>query len=302
MLFESKKIVTPKDPYDVKAWEKFYQQNPNWRRSVGAEGDNGGDGGDGGSGNNNNNNGGDGGSGNEDVTGLKRANSALKEEKRILQEKTTTLSNDIDALRQTIENLGGDEGIKQLTEFRKQIESDEMAKLLAEGKTEEWLEKRTEKMRKTYEAQISKHDEVVAKERERADKAVAQMQRRELDVEVREACRKSDGFNSAAIPDVVLRAGTVFEFDTEHGLVTKDSDGAIIFGGDAKTPKGISEWLEEQRETAGHWWGKSQSAGAKGSGPGQRGDEKSIQEQFRDGDIDYQQYKEKRKELGYKNF
>lgn len=295
----------PKDLYDVEAWNAFYLNNPGFHRSVGPDGvndDGGGDGGDGGDGSDGGDGGGDGGDGGKDlqsqINSLKGTNDKLKSEKQKLKDEKAALKETEDILA----SLGGAEGLKVLQEYQNRINNDEMAKLLSEGKTDEWLSKRTEGLRKSHLNEIAARDESITASEARAVKAEKALETLQIDIGVREACRQAQGFEQSAIPDAIMLASNFFSYDEELGIpVIKDDDGGIVYGQDAKTPKPVLEWLTEQQEGRPHWWGDTKGSGGKG-GKGKKGSELSLEEQLDQGLLTMEDYKKIRKERGFTNF
>lgn len=187
---------------------------------------------------------------------LKSNRDEILNEKRKLKEQLESLSN-------TIDNLGGADAIKSLVEMRERLSKDEMGKLLAEGKHEEWFDRRTAAMKKDYEQrfnQVQSNLDSIAKER---DRAVDMFSRTKIETEVRAAASKA-GIVDSAVEDVLLRANNTFSYDSRGGVVIKDQDGVILIGKDGKTPKNVEEWIEEQRDRARHWFPPSKGAGAEG--------------------------------------
>lgn len=145
-------------------------------------------------------------------------------------------------------------------EFRKMMDrigGDEEAKLLKEGKFDEWLAKRTEKMKKEFDRQVGEMNKKVDGERARADKFA----QRVLDNHVRAAATKA-GLHPNAVEDALFRARTMFVLNEDGDAVQLDKDGHAVVGKDGKTPFNPGEWLEAMKETAPHWY----PAGSAGSG------------------------------------
>lgn len=216
------------------------------------------------------------------VTGLKTTNTALKEEK-------TGIKKTLDAMQKQFEALGGEEGIKTLSEFQKKLSEDESTKLLSEGKHEEWFDRRTEALRKDHENQLTAIGEKLTAADETATKAVARFNKKVLEADVLSAAKDEETVPGAA-SDIQLRAERAFVWDDEKEImVTKDDKGGVLFGKDGSSPKTVREWLVEQKENSRHWWPASKGAGADGSGDtgGDKGDEDM-------GKLPYDQFAKKR--------
>ena len=248
------------------------------------EGEGGGDG-DGGGGDGGNKGGGDGGGsggdGGDDVKtqiaaavetateGLKNTNAALKTEK-------TELKTKFDTLNGHFEKLGGDEGIGALLAIQERFSKDEQGKLLSEGKYDEWYEQRTDALRKDHANQIEQVEKKYTDSNSRAEALESKLRQTVLKADVLSAA-KDASIKPEAVADVQLRAERAFSFDQERDmLVIKDEAGGVLFGKDGKTPKSVAEWLDEQKETARHWWPDSQGGGAGGSGDPAGGGTKDL--------------------------
>ncbi|NYT67969.1 hypothetical protein [Pusillimonas noertemannii] len=141
--------------------------------------------------------------------------------------------------------------------------TDEETRLLAEGKIDEVISKRTERLRNDYDKQLNA-------EKSRADKAEAfanQFKDKVLSDSIREAASKAGALPEAA-EDIILRARGTFQLN-EHGEpVAVDKDGETIYGKDGKTPLSPLEWAESLRENAPHLWPRVQGAGKTGDDGG----------------------------------
>lgn len=221
----------------------------------------------------------------QEYAGLKTNRDAVLAEKRELKEKLAGIESVIAA-------AGGSEGIQKLQELKARLEKDEIGALLAEGKHEEWFDKRTGRMRSEYEQQIAKLNEEL--EAERSGRSAAEKARTDLMLEtsVRAAAGKL-GVVDSAVSDAILRARGVFSFDPErNALVIRDENDGAVLGKDGKTPMQVDEWLESQRESARHWFPPSKGAGATGAHGGGSAGEPDVSKMSRD------EYAEWRKQKG----
>lgn len=196
---------------------------------------------------------------------VERATQGLKQNRdQILAEKKQ-LSEQLQQMQQYFEQLGGKEGIQKLLEMRQRLEKDEMGKLLADGKYDEWFEKRTQSMKSDYEKRIEALNAQLEESNKKAQEAMQRWTDKVLETEVRAACSKA-GVIDSAVEDALYRARNMFKYDEERGqMVILDENGSAVLGKDGKSPKSISEWLEEQKQSARHWWPPSQGAGANGA-------------------------------------
>lgn len=135
---------------------------------------------------------------------------------------------------------------------------DEEAKLIASGKIDEVLTKRTERMKQGYE----KETLAERKAREAAEQRAQKFERRVLENGIR-AAAASAGIFPHAIDDALLRAGQVFQLDEEGNPSAVEG----AYGKDGQ-PLTLQEWFAEMKEKAPHWY---PSANGGGSTPGGKG-------------------------------
>lgn len=232
----------------------------------------------------------------EATSGLKKTNGDLKNEKTSLKEQFDGINAIIEGLGglEAIKGLGNADTIKQLTEMQKRFMADEQGKLLAEGKYDEWFDRRTTALRKDHDNALKTLQDQLAEANERVGKSDRAYQNKVLETDV-SAASLDAGVETTAMMDVRLRAEREFTFDAERNrFVLKDADGGIVFGKDGQTPKSIREWIEDQKETSRHWWPPSKGGGSEG---GRRPGDKTALEK-----LDFRAYQEQRKKDGFKPF
>jgi len=143
------------------------------------------------------------------------------------------------------------------------VGQDEETKLIAEGKLDEVITRRTERLRGDYDKQL-------AAEKARADKAeafAAKYSDKVLADSIRAAAIKAGALPEAA-EDIILRAKGTFKLSDDGEAIATDRDGEVIYGKDGKTPLSPLEWAESLRETATHLWPRAQGAGQTGDNGG----------------------------------
>jgi len=193
----------------------------------------------------------------EETANLRAHADRTIEEKRAMKSK-------FDEMSQIYEGMGGEEGVKRLTTMREMLQNDELGKLLADGKTEEWFEKRAGAMRKDYEDKLAAAQEKIDEVQKERDGAVSSFRTKVLETEVLSACAEA-GVVDSAFDDVKAAAGRLFKNDPEHGLCIRDKDNSVVYGKDGKTPLTPLEWLGMQKEGKRHWWPPSKGADASSS-------------------------------------
>lgn len=177
----------------------------------------------------------------EAVTGLKTKNGEL-----------------IAAQKQLKEQLQKFEGIdpEAVNNIIKRFADDEEAGLIKAGKLDEVLNKRTERMKASFEKETAKEKAA----REAAEARVQKYARQVLENHIRAAAAEA-GLHKHAIDDALLRAQSVFALDDDANPIA----GEDVLGKDGK-PLTLKEWFTDMKERAPHWWPATQGGGASGGG------------------------------------
>ncbi|KAB0509677.1 hypothetical protein [Pseudomonas moorei] len=129
--------------------------------------------------------------------------------------------------------------------------SDEEAGLIAAGKIDEVLDKRTTRMKAGFEQETAKERTAREAAEARADK----FSRRVLENGIR-AEATAAGLHQYAIDDALLRASATFKLDDEGNPVAVED----AFGKDGK-PLTLKEWFSDMKEKAPHWFPASANGG-----------------------------------------
>lgn len=196
---------------------------------------------------------------------LEQETSGLKGKNSELLGKLKTAQGDLDSFKSQFDGLD----IEAVKAIVSKAGQDEETRLIAEGKIDEVVSRRTERLRGDLEKQLQA-------ERDRADKAETfanQFKDRVLSDSIREAASKA-GALAEASDDIILRARSVFSLNEDGMPVAIDKDGQVIYGKDGKTPLSPLEWAEGLRESASHLWPRAQGAGQVGDKGGKGGGKK----------------------------
>jgi len=159
----------------------------------------------------------------------------------------------------------------KVREMMARFEGDEEGKLIAAGKIDEVVARRTEKLSKALQKQV---DEAVVKEKAANDRA-AKFSQRVLDNHIRAAAAKA-GLHAHAIEDALFRARAMFSLNDAGDAVQLGADGHPVLGKDGKTSFTPGEWLESMKEVAPHWFPAGGSGGGAGGDKGAAGGGKTI--------------------------
>ena len=187
-----------------------------------------------------------------EVSGLKSKNTELIGSNKTIKAELDKLKGQFDGL--DIEAVKG---------LLAKAGQDEETKLIAEGKLDEVISRRTERLRTDLDKQVKAANE-------RADKAeafAAKYSDKVLADSIRAAAIKAGALPEAA-EDIILRARGTFKLSEDGEPVATDRAGEVVYGKDGKTPLSPLEWAESLRETATHLWPRAQGAGQTGDNGG----------------------------------
>ncbi|MDD9340088.1 MAG: hypothetical protein PV362_10655 [Providencia heimbachae] len=188
----------------------------------------------------------------EQVAGLKAKNSELLGANKGVKE-------ELDALKS---QLGGID-LTAVKDLLSKANMDEESKLIAEGKLDEVIQKRTERLRDDYESKLTA-------EKERADKAENYANKFRQSVVKGQIVQAAieNGVLKEATGDIAFLAQSQFSLDDNGNAVALDENGEVIIGKDGKTPLTPKEWVETIRESKPYFWPVAQGTGAHGSEKG----------------------------------
>jgi len=179
-------------------------------------------------------------------------------------------------LKEQMKQYDGIDPVKT-KEMLARLENDAEAKLIADGKINEVIEARTEKLRAELGRQVKEAQEVAAAEAKRA----TAYEGRVLDDALRAAATTA-GLHPHAIEDALFRGRAMFKLNQDGQAVQLGDDGQPVLGKDGKSPFSPSEWLDSMKEKAPHWFpaGNAGSGGGAGGLKGQQGAKTMQRSQF----------------------
>jgi len=155
------------------------------------------------------------------------------------------------------------------------FENDKEAQLIAEGKLEEVVTMRTEKLKKEMDKQLEGEAAKAAQANERA----ANYEQKVLDNAILAAVTKV-GIHKSAIEDALLRGRNLFRLAEDGTAVQLGADGKPVYGKDGKTLFGPDEWLESSKEWAPHWHPAGNTGGGASGGANNQGGKTMTRAQF----------------------
>lgn len=187
------------------------------------------------------------------VAALKAKNSELLEEKKRLKDAAAEFADfDKDTLKNYIARL----------------KNDEEARLIAEGKVGDVIDRRTERMRESYQSQIADTQKLAQEWQGKYSELEQKFNYTRIDSALRDAALAANVVPSA-IDDIITRGRKSFEIDANGNIISKDQyTGDIKIGADGKNPYAASDFLSDLKKTAPHFWPQSQSGGFTGASAG----------------------------------
>lgn len=184
------------------------------------------------------------------VSGLRAKNEELLNEKKNLTEKFSIFDElDPNVLRTYVERL----------------KTDEEAKLIAEGKIDDVIERRTERMRKALTDRIDDITKNSKDWEEKYSQIAKEFDNTRIDFAIRDAALEAK-VAPTAISDVLVRARNEFYVDEKGNILSRDPlTGEVRIGPDGKTPYSPADFISELEKKAPHFWPSSASGNLSGA-------------------------------------
>lgn len=158
------------------------------------------------------------------------------------------LMKDIKALEDKFGNID----LKEYEELKKAAQEASDKNLLDEGKVEELLEQRTQRMREEMQNQIDS----LSSEKENLS---GQLQKLVIDNATRAAASKA-GVVDTAVDDVLSRVRGTFKLEGDKAVPYEN--GSIVYGSDGETPLTIDDWVGGLKKSAPHLFPGSNGTGS----------------------------------------
>lgn len=159
---------------------------------------------------------------------------------------------------------------KKYAEAIKVLQKLEDQKLFDEGKIDELVGSKTQRMRDDYETQVKGLKEISDKQQREIDALKDQFHSAVIDNEIQLQVSRQKP-REGTMEDIVARGRRTFSMDEEGKTVARNPDTEEqMFSKDAVTPLTIKEWAEELPNKAPHFFGPSTGTGALGGGGKER--------------------------------
>ncbi|MGJ8525186.1 hypothetical protein LMG33818_000894 [Halomonadaceae bacterium LMG 33818] len=163
--------------------------------------------------------------------------------------------------KQLAESLKSFEGFdpEEYKALKQQHQEANDKQLIDEGKIEELVSQRVERMKTGFEKQLQEANDKASQASAFADR----FRGRVLSDELQKAGSELH-LLPHALQDAIYRGNDIFTVDDEGNVIPKENAG-LDAKGNALTPKA---WLESMRETAPHWFPVPKGSGATGANGG----------------------------------
>lgn len=203
---------------------------------------------------------GGGGGGSVTVEDLQKQLAAVNDSLAKIESKKAELLNENKTLKESMKSWEGLDAA-QVRNLIDKVNGDEELKLITEGKYEDVIKKRTEKVEAGYKAQLNTANSELEKVRGQYESANSTIKKLLVDTSVTTEFVKLKGIESA-VPDVVSRAQQVWNIENGEP-VPRGKDGEILQGKNGVMT--MPEWIESLRQNAPHLFPDSSGAGAGGN-------------------------------------
>lgn len=166
------------------------------------------------------------------------------------------------------------EGIdpEQVRELLQKLENDEEGKLIAAGKLDEVVKRRTEKKDQAAAAALQAERDARKKDNEAAAQRIAVRDRAALRGNVATFGTAAEAYAEAMEEAYLVAREEGWVIDDETGAPVQRRGDSIVMGTkDASKPFTLAEWFEEKKATKKHWFpslNNGGGAGGSGRGPG----------------------------------
>jgi len=147
-----------------------------------------------------------------------------------LKAKNSELLGSLQKQKETLKQFEGVD-VESVKQIMARFENDEEAKLIKDGKFDQVIERRTEKLRAESERQVQQALEKVSA----AEKRAKSFEGLVLDNHIR-AAAASAGLHSHAIEDALFRGRSLFTLDAEGKAIQLGEDKHPVLGKDGKSP------------------------------------------------------------------
>lgn len=182
----------------------------------------------------------------------------LRNHSKTLLDEKKVLKSQFDDFKSSFEGIDAN-NIKKMMEV---FESSEEAKLIAEGKLDEVIRKRTEKTLTVKDSLIEELGLKMTDLEKSLGEVTTRYKNEKITNELRAAAEKH-GVLPTAIDDVVYRGLNLFSVDDKGNIEARDANGELVKAGTKLLNPEL--FVKDLQDKAPHFWPQSQGAGATGN-------------------------------------
>lgn len=174
------------------------------------------------------------------------------------------LKKEKEQLEATLKKFDGVDPVKYKA-AEKKLQEIEDGKLLEEGKVEELVNQRIDRMSQEFKNQISTLQTRAEAAELTAGKYKGQLTNIAVDNGISKALQEVASPRKGALMDILGRAKALWTADESGVLIAKDSSGNVIYGKEGKSPLSPQEWAQTLQQEAPFLFEPSTGGGASGS-------------------------------------
>jgi hypothetical protein len=182
----------------------------------------------------------------------------LRNHSKTLLDEKKVLKSQFDEFKSSFEGIDAN-NIKKMMEV---FESSEEAKLIADGKLDEVIRKRTEKTLTVKDSLIEELGLKMTDLERNLGEVTTRYKNEKITNELRAAAEKH-GVLPTAIDDVVYRGLNLFSVDDKGNIEARDANGELVKAGTKLLNPEL--FVKDLQDKAPHFWPQSQGAGATGN-------------------------------------
>lgn len=179
-----------------------------------------------------------------------------------LKTKNEEILSKLDEAKKTLSKFEGIDPVK-MKSMMEHLDNSEEARLIAEGKIDDVIQKRADKIQNQFNDQILELTNTSESLKGENQSLKSEIQQMIVGNELRRAAIKA-GVLPEALDDVLLRGNGVFQIDEHREVVARDRDGNLVKMEDGKLLN-ADRFVESLRKTNPYYWPASQSSSARGS-------------------------------------
>lgn len=133
---------------------------------------------------------------------------------------------------------------EEYAKMKKLLENIDESKLLDEGKIEDVVNSRTERMRNDFMNQIEALSNKIKKATEAETKLKTDLGEAKINNSIQTEVAKTFKIKANALKLIIQEGKQIFSLDEDNQPVARDKDGGKMVGKDGITPLTIKEWVE----------------------------------------------------------